>query len=143
MSDEPKTGWIILPPQTYGIRYDVQQYHMDFAVYPVAQAFEGLSKVGAWCLFDGANQYDLAEHEQADFEIRGSLKWDGCINWETNPDCMMHGCGPGHAAEIGAMFNAVYHVGKRHFDLLGDDVPPLPEGAFEFAGDSPSPPPVV
>lgn len=26
--------------------------------------------------------------------FRGAVKWDGCANVETDPDCMLHICGP-------------------------------------------------
>ena len=25
-------------------------------------------------------------------DITGSVKWDGCMNWQTNPNCMAHFC---------------------------------------------------
>lgn len=40
--------------------------------------------------------------------IRGSLKWDGCINWETDPDCMMHNCGMDSIRELTACFERLY-----------------------------------
>lgn len=41
-------------------------------------------------------------------DVTGSVKWDGCINWQTDPGCMAHGCGPSHADTVAAMFREVY-----------------------------------
>ena len=34
----------------------------------------------------------LTEDDHENYELRAFVKWDGCTNWETNEDCMAHGC---------------------------------------------------
>lgn len=46
--------------------------------------------------------------DEATPDITGFLKWDGCINWQTDPECMAHGCGPSSADVIGSAFREVY-----------------------------------
>lgn len=31
---------------------------------------------------------------KADWEVEGTVKWDGCCNWQTSPKCMVHSCDP-------------------------------------------------
>ena len=118
--EERAAGWVILADHNVAIRYAVHPYVMNFAVYDCVLAGNTGDNM-EWTLF-WAN---------ADNVIDGALKWDGCVNWQTNPDCMMHGCGPRHAQVIADIFAAIYHVGKRHFDMLGDNPPPMPANAIE------------
>lgn len=95
---------------------EFREHVMDFKVGSSCQTVEG-----EWEAFN-----------PQDIELDGTLKWDGCINWQTNPECMMHGCGPHHAHAIAAIFQAIYHVGGRQFDFLGDDAPEPPDGFLEL-----------
>jgi hypothetical protein len=53
----------------------------------------------------------IGDDEEA--EISGSVKWDGCINWETNPACMMHFCGPSDADRLAALFKDVWEEARK------------------------------
>lgn len=119
--------WAILKAHNLAIRFSFERHVMNFAVYGAAEAYYPGEQTGAWELWNGEDGHPFAEWEQAFWEIDGGLKWDGCINWQTNPECMMHGCSPRHAKQIADLFDTVYHIGKRHFDLLGDAVPELPD----------------
>lgn len=123
-------GWIILCDHNLAIRYEVEKYYMDFLTFDAALSGH-IGEEMEWCLFDGSHSHDFAEWESAHWNIRGSVKWDGCINWSTNEDCAMHGCGPGHAKEMGDLFAAIYNLAKRHFDLLGDPAPVMPDNVIE------------
>lgn len=122
--------WLILPEHNYAIRFAPDAYAIEFKVFAAA-ASKSADTDWSWGLFDGENAREFHEWQSAFWEIGGALKWDGCINWETNPECMVHGCSPGHADEITAIFRAVYTIGKRYFDLLDDPVAPLPDEAIE------------
>jgi len=134
----PDAGWVVLGEHNYAIRFWLEPEYrlgLNFKVFSAAEGWhsdEDTSKPGTWELFGGNDGWLFEEWEQAFWEIDGGLKWDGCINWQTNGQCMVHGCTPRHADAITAIFQTIYHVGKRYFDLLGDDVPPLPEGAFDM-----------
>lgn len=137
MTEASRADWAVLTDHNVAIRFAVFDHHVDFRVFDAA---EGQSCINGkwtdpeWGLFDGSSDFAFAEWEQAEWELSGYLKWDGCINWQTNPECMVHGCSPRHVDWINAVFGAVYAYGKRHFDLLGDEAPPMPSPALEFAG---------
>lgn len=128
--------WIILTGAWKAVRFSFDAGHtstMNFRVYAVAQARDGnwLIQGGR----DGCGDFDPLDMWAECFaQISGAIKWDGCINWETNPDVMMHGCGPHHVRELNEIFAAVFHVAKRFNDLLGDEAPELPEDAIEVPG---------
>lgn len=138
----PIPMWLILVDHYTAIRCSFDnKYAMDFRVYSVCEAFAPGDSIGRWELIDCGKTTALDDWENGFAEIDGSLKWDGCINWQTNPEIMMHGCGPGHAAEIVAIFQVIYAYGKRHLDLLGDEVDPMPDNVIEMALPAPSSPP--
>lgn len=127
----PPPLWVILPEQFVAVRCSFDRGHtstMDFRAFSLCGDADS-----GWELIHNCNPYPLADWQLVEAEIDGGLKWDGCINWQTNPSCMMHGCGPGHIGQVTAIFQTVYHIGKRHMSLLDDEVPPLPEGAIEIA----------
>ncbi len=137
-------SWVILTGHNKAIRFsfadaicstiDGRPLSMDFAVYEAAFG-GGINEPGEWWLDEGNSGLDLHLHdwERAFAEISGGLKWDGCINWSTNDARMMHGCGPRHATVIADIFATIYHVGKRHMDLLGDEVQDMPANVIEVA----------
>lgn len=133
-----KPFWVILEPYGYGIVFVPTNIHrgkvllLEFHVFGVVKASHGLDDPYQWIIWNGEGQWELSDWQVAEWEIDGSLKWDGCIDWQTNPECMVHGCSPRHAEEIAAVFSTVYHIGKRYMDLLGDDVPELPASAIEM-----------
>lgn len=126
---DPRTTWVLLTRHGKAVRTSITRAdEAGGANFMGFHAF-GLEDADRMTLDDGVA---LADWETASAQIRGELKWDGCINWETDPKRMMHGCGPGHVEEIAAILSTVYHVGKRHMDLLDEDAPPMPDGAIEI-----------
>lgn len=45
----------------------------------------------------------------------GWVKWDGCINWQTDPGCMAHFCGPHAVDDFAAAFRTVWDTARPHF----------------------------
>lgn len=129
-------GFVILEPHSHGIGYEVEDFTLRFRVFSVCQYWEpgyDVTKQGQWELIRFGETAPISAWKEAENdEISGWLKWDGCINWQTNSDCMAHGCGPGMIEALRDVFAVVYRIGKRHFDLLGDEVPPMPDGAIEI-----------
>ena len=124
----PAPSWVILPEHDYAIRFSFDHGHasaMTFRVY-------ASQLIGTGIFIGEDYAQSLADWDDAFCVINGTLKWDGCINWQTNPVCMVHGCSPSHMDDLTAIFQTVYRIGKRHMDLLGDEVKPLPEGALEI-----------
>jgi hypothetical protein len=54
--------------------------------------------------------------EQDGLIIRGHVKWTGCSNWETNPDCMLHGCGKEGLTRIGDILGICWDLTKEYCD---------------------------
>jgi hypothetical protein len=133
---EQSTAWIVLTDHGIAIRFERHEHHIDFRVFNVVCASYSDGKGGwkeVWQLFDGSASHALEEQAKAYWELDGSVKWDGCINWQTNPDCMAHGCGPRTVEHIRDTFASVYAYADRYFDLLGDEAPPMPEPFIEIA----------
>jgi hypothetical protein len=125
----PAPAWVILTKHMLAIRFSFDYGHLSTMSFRVFLASE--DEDGKWDIFATMDNFPLSEWGSVPWEIDGALKWDGCINWQTNPDCMAHGCGPRYVDQITAIFQTVYSVGKRRMSLLGDEVKPLPDGALE------------
>ncbi len=69
-----------------------------------------------YCDFEILKLYDF-ESEEYEMVVRGSSKWDGCMNWETDPDCMYHFCSDFDADMLAALFKEVWVLAK---ELMGD-----------------------
>lgn len=123
------TRWLILTSRHIAIRYIVCDYTVEFRVY------DAWTDTGdKWGVID-CDEGPLEFHEitdETDWELDGAIKWDGCINWQTNPDCMAHGCGPSYADQLRLIFTTLYTIAKRHFDLLDDPVEPLDDSVLEI-----------
>lgn len=55
------------------------------------------------------------DFEYPDPTINGSIRFDGCINWATDEQCRVHGCGPEHVGHIAVGLNAVYHIAATFY----------------------------
>lgn len=45
--------------------------------------------------------------------VSGSIKWDGCSNWDFHTEeCMMHFCGSSDATSIGSLMSAFYVIAE-------------------------------
>lgn len=51
--------------------------------------------------------------------IRGSVKFDGCMNWTTSNECAEHTCGPENVAETTAKLNAAFACAHAALKGLG------------------------
>lgn len=65
-----------------------------------------------------------------DWEIEAGVKWDGCINWETNPDCLYHFCDPGSVASLARAFDRAWAFTRDNLATADAD---------SFAAKAPSP----
>jgi hypothetical protein len=63
------------------------------------------------------------EHGGADegWDFKGHLKWDGCLNWMTNPNVYAHLCEVEDINRLSAIFAAVGRLAVEHVkDYEGD-----------------------
>ncbi len=53
--------------------------------------------------------------EDADKFLRGHVKWDGCSNWEIEPDqiAMLHFCDKEQAQNVGVLFGRIYDLAAK------------------------------
>ena len=54
------------------------------------------------------------EIDEGDFDIGGYVKWDGCSNWSTNPDCMFHGCSREDISVIGDILSKCWDLTAKY-----------------------------
>lgn len=47
-----------------------------------------------------------------DVEIEGSINWDGCVNWHTNPRLLFHFCEPSDAYNLADKFKSLWAESK-------------------------------
>lgn len=59
--------------------------------------------------FDGMNSYS------------GSIKFDGCSNWQFEEDCMTHFCGLESIKEFMEMAEELYRLAEIHIENWCDD----------------------
>lgn len=53
--------------------------------------------------------FEIIDTEDENFVvISGSVKWDGCINWQTNSECMAHACDAEELKKQLELVNVVY-----------------------------------
>lgn len=86
----------------YYIELRVEQYYADVKVWNIA----GITTDGE-LLFGEEFKPERPEYPNID----GSIKWDGCSNWDFNTDeCMMHFCGKGGVEEFGKLLIKLYDM---------------------------------
>ena len=55
-----------------------------------------------------------------DWEIEAGVKWDGCINWSTNPHCAYHFCGYEDAERLSRTFAYAWQFTSENLDTWRD-----------------------
>jgi hypothetical protein len=54
--------------------------------------------------------------EDGEVDVRGEVRWDGCMNWETTQPCMVHFYHPDHIDVFAATLKAIL---SESFKLMG------------------------
>jgi hypothetical protein len=94
------------------------EYMVSVKVEEYAVLFE-ISKIVGEMVPSGALLYESAENRNDSTEdfaesqrfLSGSIKWDGCSNWDWHTDgCLMHFCGRGEAVSIGTLMTKLYDI---------------------------------
>ena len=115
MSDKPK-GRIT---RTFrGAGYTVRVWPRN----PSVLTFEVYEVIGTeadgnvlWQRAGAANSCDFSKTglDDAEWYMRGDLKWDGCVNYNVNQEeCMLHVCGPGAFVAIAALWHELYRLAQ-------------------------------
>ena len=89
----------------YLVRLECHEFYISFEAIPIFNV-----------LLYGDSDYSSTDpwDEELAYDFRGSLKWDGCINWETNKDCMAHACSLEQVSSVSDVFKSVYAAASEH-----------------------------
>jgi hypothetical protein len=84
---------------------------MEFTVFEIAGYGEN-KETHEWTVPLFGDNCEDGETPKTPFWV-GSIKWDGCSNWDfrTN-ECMAHFCGPKHATSIGRLMGKLYDLAR-------------------------------
>lgn len=52
----------------------------------------------------------------------GTIKWDGCSNWETPKECMLHICGPDMMLDFSKVLMKCYLIAGEHFPEIMEEI---------------------
>lgn len=58
--------------------------------------------------------YESGEDDPDTWDYGGALKWDGCLNWQTNPACLAHYCRLADHVALGVAFEKVGEMAREH-----------------------------
>src|SRR6476469_10000179 len=58
-------------------------------------------------------EFEILDPHDDELEISGFLKWDHCMNWNTNDNCMYHFCSMEDAHRLTKAFALVYAAGPK------------------------------
>lgn len=99
----------------YTIAYTVQSHWVDFDVYEIVAHSEsepGKFDVPEYQEIDAvSNLPGVKDLSKAEKFWHGSIKWDGCSNWDFNTEsCMAHFCGKEDAMMIGKLMGRMYEI---------------------------------
>ena len=90
-------------------------YNVDFKVFDAA-----------WCsddnrplIMDNGAPYPLETWKDRFWVWGGYVKWDGCSNWQTNPDCMAHFCGPNQGEDLATIWQEIYRLAANNLTECG------------------------
>ncbi len=53
--------------------------------------------------------------------LEADVKWDGCVNWQTNPDCMFHFCGVDDLEKLREAFLVMWQFTRDNLDVADAD----------------------
>jgi len=72
-----------------------------------------LHENGLSCPFSISDYCD----DEGEASITGHVKWDGCMDWQTNPNCMAHLCEPEAVPDLAWAFREAWRLCG---DAMGD-----------------------
>jgi hypothetical protein len=69
-----------------------------------------------------------ADPTAADVFLSGSIKWDGCSNWnfDAQQDCMLHFCGVKQASGIGRLMARMYDIAAAEIESFDRELAYMP-----------------
>lgn len=109
-----------------------EDYLIFFAFAPnndVVMDFEVVKIIGEQTapvfgtLYETEDDFGTLDHTLAVTFLDGSIKWDGCSNWDfhTN-ECMAHFCGVRQATSIGRLMQRMYEITAESMPKFDNDL---------------------
>lgn len=103
---------LLIEPDTHVVRFVVKRI--------VGEHVSGGRAVpGSWTYQD-INCEFVDDFDSSETFLSGSIKWDGCSNWNFHTDqCMRHFCGRDDATSIGRLMTRLYEIAAErvpHYD---------------------------
>ena len=68
--------------------------------------------------FEIFEKFVFHNHVDPEPEFSGHVKWDGCMNWQTNNNCMAHFCAEDNLNSMIEAFRAAWVLGSY---IMGDE----------------------
>lgn len=96
-----------------------------FQVYSTHEDMQGKIKV----INEEGRGFGLDKLFEGYVEFSGRIKWDGCIDWSTDRDCQLHGCGPEHVNMLHDIFATAFNFAHSWLDGHWFTAPAIPETA--------------
>lgn len=87
-----------------------------FAIYEVAGRMGDDNALVYSTTGDSTGEF-VTDPTDAPPEARGSIKWDGCMNWQTDETCMVHHCTPRSAMGFTAALLAAYEMAATWMEV--------------------------
>ncbi len=103
--------------EDYQIHCVDRDYHMEFTVYKIVG--RGLNSESGEYNVPLFGENAIEETTGIEPFWTGSIKWDGCSNWDFRTDkCMAHFCGRSQALSIGVLMEELYNLAAtmKHWD---------------------------
>lgn len=126
IATRPVEGEVIERFEEYGIKVTIQSYVVEFSVKEIIGETMSPSPAGLW-LYTKAGATDCSDgttdFAEGEGFLSGSIKWDGCSNWDFHTDeCMAHFCGRKHATSIGRLMDRLYQITKDRLPTYDEDL---------------------
>lgn len=103
MTDEQK------PLTSRFVRFHPQGQGYLIDAYECEQAPEHVLE---FTIYKAFQHPDVGDRKDGEVYITGSVKWDGCSNWDFHTDkLMLHMCGPDEANELAWLLKQCYAIG--------------------------------
>lgn len=118
------TGDKLFEDLLYYVTYEVRQYHVDYVVYPVfAMYVDGNLEItnGVPLVEKDMGGSPVYKTVEAEVAVTGSVKWDGCSNWDFKTrECMLHFCSREQMVQLGELLGRLYDLASKELPSWSD-----------------------
>lgn len=94
----------------YSASCDIREHYATFIVYGIARYLQPENLRSYEKETGGGFTENISE---AHSDLSGSIKWDGCSNWNMMPDeARLHFCSREDAINLGVLLGRLYNIAK-------------------------------